>query len=337
MYKEVSPKYTSKSAVIQLQLPVVNDTTIQKFTEEVRQFFLEPNAMRSLVILLVSITAAFFLSKFIALAIIRIAQFVATISDNAPDAEKQVRLRRIETYLSVSIALVRALIIGIVAFYMWKIISPQATTGAAAIGASAFFIVLAGGTIGMLLRDITAGASMIIEGWFHVGDYIEVEPFLKVSGVVERMTLRSTKLRSLSGEVVWIPNQYMQAVKVTARGLRTIAIDVFVNNQKVGQSLIEKATAAIPTGTMKVAQRPEIVKNEKWGDHLWLLTVVGETPPGREWLMEKYFVDSLRELDERRRGPRTLVRPPIVRFADPAAERSFKRAVKNTQQPVLKK
>jgi moderate conductance mechanosensitive channel len=301
---------------------------IETTTQELQTFFSEPNAMRSLIILIVSMAGAFLLSKVVALIIIKIAQFIATISDNAPDAEKQVRLRRIETYLSVSIALVRSLIIGIVAFYVWKLLSPQASTGAAAIGASAFFVVLAGGTIGMILRDITAGASMIIEGWFHVGDYIDIEPFEKLSGVVERMTLRSTKLRSLSGEVIWVHNQHMQAVKVTPRGLRTIAVDIFVNNPKVGKTIIEKAVATMPIGTIKVAKTPEIVREEKWGDYLWLFTVVAETPPGREWLMEDYFVDSLRELDARRRGPQTMVRPPIVRFADPAAERSFKRAVR---------
>lgn len=293
--------------------------------------------MRSLVILIVSILGAFFLSKFIALAIIRIAQFIATISDNSPNAERQVRLRRIETYLSVSIAVVRALIVGFIAFYTWRLLSPQATTGAATIGASAFFVVLAGGTIGMVLRDITTGAAMIIEGWFHVGDYIDVEPFDKLSGVVERMTLRSTKLRSISGEIVWIHNQHMQAVRVTPNGLRTIAVDIFVNNQRIGKTIIEKAIATIPVGTIKVAKTPSIVTEEKWGDYLFLFTVVAETPPGREWLMEDYFISSLREIDERRRGPQTMVRPPIARYADPAAERSFKRAVRMARKEAAKK
>ncbi len=305
----------------------MNDTPT-KLDTELKQFFSSANAMESLVILVVSIIGAFYLSKVIAFAIIKIAQLVATVSDNSPSSEKQIRLRRVETYLSVSIALVRALIVGFVAFYAWKYFSSDTPNGAAAIGASAFFIVLAGGTIGMILRDITTGASMIIEGWFHVGDYIDIEPFENLSGVVERMTLRSTKLRSLSGEVVWIHNQHLQAVKVTPNGIRTIAVDIFVNNQIIGKRMIEKAIATMPTGTLKVLKTPEITRTEKWGDHLWLFSVVGETAPGREWLMESYFIESLRELDARRKGPQTMVRPPIVRYADPAAERSFKRAVK---------
>lgn len=304
----------------------MDDST--KLKDELVNIFAEANAMRSLIILIGSIAAAFLLSKLIALVIIKIAQFVATVSDNSPDAERQVRLRRVETYLSVTIALVRAVIIGIFAFYVWKVLSPTASASAAAIGAGTFFVVLAGGTISVILRDVTAGASMIIEGWFHVGDYIDVEPFDNLSGVVERMTLRSTKLRSLSGEIVWVHNQHMSAVKVTPHGLRTIAVDTFVNNQNIGRKLIEKAIATMPTGTLKVVKTPEIVREEQWGDHLWLFTVVGQTAPGREWLMEDYFVTSVKDLDERRKGPQTMVRPPIVRYADPDAERSFKRAVR---------
>ncbi len=304
------------------------DELLQKILNEFNTFFAQPNALRSVFILVLTMVVAYWFSNFIAFVIVRIAQFVAVSSDATDNAERQILLRRVETYLSVTIAAVRALIVGVVAFYVWKLLSPTASIGTAAIGASAFFIVLAGGTIGMILRDITAGSAMIIERWFHVGDYIRVEPFLDVSGVVERMTLRSTKLRSLNGEVIWMHNQHIQAVKVTPRGLRTIAVDIFANNEKVGRNLIEKAIETVPVGTMKVVKKPKINKAEQWGEKLFWFTVVGQMPPGREWLMENYFIDSLKELDERRRGPKTFVRPPIARYADDAAERSFKRAVR---------
>ncbi len=308
------------------------EQTSQTILEEVQHFITQPNALRSVVLLVFALLAAYWFSKIIALVIVRIAQFVAVSADSTDNAERQIRLRRVETYLSVAIALIRALIVGVVAFYVWKLVSPTASASTAAIGASAFFIVLAGGTVGMILRDLTSGSAMIIEQWFHVGDYIRVEPFLDVTGVVERMTLRSTKLRSLNGEVIWMHNQHIHGVKVTPRGLRTIAVDIFVNNERVGRNLIEKAIDTVPTGTMKVVKKPKIDKAEQWGEKLYWFTVVGEMPPGREWLMENYFIDSLLELDARRRGPKTFVRPPIARYADDAAERSFKRAVKMGRQ-----
>lgn len=308
----------------------------QTTINEIVSFFTQPNAFRSVFILLITLFIAYWFSKFIALIIIRIAQFVAVSSDTTDDAERQIRLRRVETYLSVAIALVRSWIVGAVAFYVWKLLSPSATGSTAAIGASAFFIVLAGGTIGMILRDITAGAAMIVEHWFHVGDFIRVEPFIDVTGVVERMTLRSTKLRNLNGEIVWLHNQHIHGVKVTPRGVRTIAVDIFANNQKVGHNLIEKAIETVPVGTMKVIKKPKITRSEQWGDKLFWFTVVAEMPPGREWLMENYFIDSLQELDSRRRGPKTFVRPPIARYADADAERSFKRAVRMKREEARK-
>jgi len=295
--------------------------------EEILVFIREPNAFKSLLILLASIVIAYLLSHFVALVIIKVARFTAAKSDAQADEAKRLHLRRLETHLSVAIAVVRASIVGIVAFYVWQAVSPAATESTAAIGASAFFIVIAGATIGMVLRDITAGAVMILERWFDVGDYIRVEPFLETSGVVERITLRSTKIRSLNGEVNWMHNQYMQSVKVTPGGLRTLEVDVFVGNERAGEKLINKVIASIPVGPMTVARAPRVTQKQKWGSDLWLMTVRAKTLPGREWLMEDYFIDSLKTLNTKLFDGNAMVRKPIVRFADRAAEKSFRRAV----------
>lgn len=284
--------------------------------------------MRSLVVLIVAILIAYFLSKVAADLTIKLAQKIAVRSDSASSPQRAIKLRRIETYLSVGVAIMRIIIIGLVAFYTWQFLSPTASLSIATIGAGTFFVVIAGATIGMVLRDITAGSAMIVEHWFNVGDFIRFEPFSDVNGVVERITLRSTKLRSLNGEIIWIHNQHIQGVRVTPHGLRTIAVDVFVNNEKAARTLIEKVIATIPVGTMTAAKKPSIVRLEQWSEYLWIFTVVGQTPPGREWLMENYFVDSLKELDGKRKGKSLLVRPPLVRYADPAAEKSFKRAIR---------
>lgn len=306
----------------------MQETVLHKIINELSRFIQTPNAMRSLLILVISILVAYWLSHFIARLIVRGAQLIAVRSDNATNGEKKIQLRRVETYLSVSVALIRALIVGVVAFYTWQLVSPGVNISTAAIGASAFFVVVAGATIGMVLRDITAGSAMIIERWFDIGDFIRVEPFMEIGGVVEQMTLRSTKLRSLNGEVTWLHNQHIQAVKVTPGGLRRIAVDVFANNEKVARTIIEKAIATMPVGTLKLTKKPKIEVSEQWSEKLWHFTIVGETMPGREWLMENYFTESLNELEARRKGPKTFVRPHIARFADPQAEKSFKRAIR---------
>lgn len=304
---------------------------------EIGDFFVQANPYRSLLILIAVVMTTYWLSKYVARFIIVIAQRVAVRSDNESDALKAVHLRQIETYLGAIVAIVRVAIVAVAAYIIWRVLSPEgsaaiANSGAAAIGASAVFIVIAGQTVGPLLRDITAGSTIIAERWFTVGDYIKVEPFLDVAGVVERLTLRSTKLRSLSGEVVWIHNQKIDAVQVTPNGVRTMSVDVLVSNKERGQELIKGAIAKLPTGPMTLASKLKIVSSSQWADDLWMMTVQGKTIPGREWLIERYFVSTLeKDNSKNSKKDRPLAAEPIVRYADPDAERKFRRAVRVQQ------
>jgi small conductance mechanosensitive channel len=303
--------------------------TIDTSFQEIQKFFAEPNAFASVLMLIVTIIVVYWLSKFIAKGIIKIAQIVAAHSDNESDDERLIRLRQVETYLSVTIAVVRASLVAVVGYIAWRILSPGANSSIAAIGAGTIFVVFAGQTLGILLRDITAGATMIIEKWFNVGDFIKVEPFMDVAGVVERFTLRSTRLRSLSGEVIWMHNQQMMAVHVTPRGVRTMAVDIFVRDRVEGERAIEKIIGTVPTGPTLLARPLRIKYAERWDDELWRITVVGETPPGREWLVEKYFVNALNEIDEgKSKADRIFIHEPMARYADPEADRRFSRAVR---------
>jgi hypothetical protein len=303
---------------------------LNPITKEVIDFFTEPNAYRSVLILIASIVVSYLLSKILASGIIKIAQAVSVRADNESNEERFIRLRQVETYLSVAVAVIRATVVAVVAYVVWRIISPVSNSGAAAIGASAFFIVFAGQTLGTVLRDITAGSIMIIEQWFNVGDFVKIEPFINVSGVVERLTLRSTRLRSLSGEIVWIHNQQIQAAHVTPRGLRTLAVDVFVHDKDIGLKTLKELAKAVPVGPSMLANPLRIGKPEEWANELWRITVIGEMTPGREWLIENFFVNAIKEVDSnvRSKSNRVFVYEPIARYADPVADKKFKRAAR---------
>lgn len=307
------------------------------FLDEAIQFLGEPNALRSVLILILALIAAYWVSRFLAQGIVRIAQAVAVRSDTESDDLRATRLRQTETYLSIAIAIVRALVVAVVGYVAWRTLSPIATSdtanGAAAVGASAFFIVIAGQTIGLVLRDLTSGAIMITEGWYKIGDFVKIEPFIDVSGVVERFTLRSTKLRSLNGEIIWVHNQQIQAAHVTPHGLRTLAVDVFVRDRENGTEAIKKIISAIPKGKTMLAKPLKIVRTEEWGTNRWRITVLGQTAPGREWLIENFFVQAVIDLDHGKKGSEKLLAlPPMPRYADETAERQFKRAVRVKQE-----
>lgn len=309
----------------------MNLTTIDQANTNIKHFFEQSDVFGAIIILALALIVAYWLSQFLAKGIIKIAQAVSVRADAESDEERLIKYRQIETYLSVAVAAVRALVVAAVAYLAWGLLFPHTnnTTGIAAIGASTIFVVFAGQSVGILLRDFTAGATMIIEQWFNVGDFIKIEPFMDVSGVVERLTLRSTRLRKLSGEVVYIHNQQIAAVHVTPRGVRTLAVDIFVKDRTVGEKAIEDIIANVPTGPTMLARPLRIKYTERWNDTLWRITVVGQTPPGREWLIERFFVNALKEIDEDKpKAERIIIQEPIARYADTEADNRFKRAIR---------
>lgn len=243
-------------------------------------------------------------------------------------SEKLIKFKRAETWLNVVLAIIKLIIVCLAVYICWRVIFP-ASSSAAVVGASAVFIVLASATVGPLLRDITAGSIMAAERWYGVGDFVTIEPFLNAQGVVEQMSLRSTKLRGLSGEVIWVHNQNIQAVKVKYRGATTIALDVFVRDKDKALSLLEGIAGVVPKGPMLVINGLKITDVEELHDRMWRIELSGKTVPGREWLIEKFALESIREADEQaERDQRVIVYGPIARYVDQAAERRFKRSIK---------
>ena len=289
---------------------------------DLKSLLVSPNAFRSLLVLVLSMIAAYWLSKFLARGLIFIAQRIGRRSDNESDEARVTRLRQTETYLSVSIAIIRALVVVSVGYIAWRVLSPTAANsstsgGLAAIGAGAMFALVAGQTIGIVLRDLTASAIMISENWYKIGDFVKLDPFTDLSGVVERFTLTSTRIRALNGEVITVHNQNITGARVTPHGVRTIAVDIFVRDKRAGVAAIRRIIAAIPKGTMMLAHPLRITNIDKWGDERWRITVTGQTPPGREWLIDKFFVEAVSSLDDdKEKFERLLSLPPIPHDRD---------------------
>jgi small-conductance mechanosensitive channel len=300
-------------------------------SEVVNDIFQKATTSRSIATLVVVFGVAYIVSTLGAKLIVKLAQAIAVRSDTASTEERNIRLRRVETYLSVGIAIMRAVIIGAAAYVAFTIILPEQGALVTTIGAGTFFIVIANATVAPLLRDLTSGAVMIIERWFSVGDFVRVEPFIEVGGVVERVTLRSTKLRDLNGETIWLHNQYIQGVKVTPHGVRTMAVDVFVRKPEAAEEILNDVAKTLPTGPTMLVRPLVIHEKEKLADNLWRITMMAHTAPGREWLIQDFLAPAIKDADAARDGKekeRIIIYGPLVYYADELAEKRFRRAVR---------
>lgn len=264
----------------------------------------------SLIILALCLVAALIAGGVVAILLRKVTKYVAKAADLSTDLSTVNRLRRLETWLILSIAVLRIGFI-ILSLYFWWTLTHEGSNTNALIGASAIAAVLLGGILGPLLRDFAFGAGMMAERWFGVGDLVSID-FPAVQGVVERITLRSTRIRGLNGEIIWVANQTMNGVKVAQKGVSPTAIEVFASDPDMATELIEQTNKLLPGGLVMLATPLKIVEITQRDKNIWHLTAIGETAPGREWILEKTALDVLKQLDSRLKKP-TLIVDPVAR------------------------
>jgi len=269
------------------------------------------------------------LGRFIAYLLRKAVAHMGARADKSQNLPTVNRYRRYETYLVLSIALIRVFLV-VISLYFWWLLDHPDQPPTALIGASAIFLILLSASLGPILRDVAAGGAMMIEQWYGVGDHVKIVPF-DIQGVVERVTLRSTRIRELNGEVTWVNNQHIQGIRITPKGIRTIALELFVTDLEKGQALIHKANERLPSGPLLMVGQLQITEEVKVGEQLWHITAIGETAPGREWLIDTAAVDVIKEMDEKSKNP-VIAHGPLPRYADNEAEKKFKRTITNARK-----
>lgn len=284
----------------------------------------------SIVRLTIYLVIAFVLGRLLAAVLRRVVVLIGKQADKTDNAQTVNRLRRFETLIVLSIAILRTFLV-LFALYMWWIYIRPTQQPTALIGASALFAIILGGALSPALRDISSGGVMMAEQWYAVGDHVRIEPFAEMQGVVERVTLRSTRIRGLNGEVIWVNNQNIQGVRITPKGIRTMAIELFVRDLGKAQELIDSVNRRLPNGPLLVISPLNIMTTSQAGDELWHITAIAETAPGREWLIEKYAIEVMKEMDDKRKV-KLLATEPVARYADGDAERRFARAIQNARK-----
>jgi hypothetical protein len=199
-----------------------------------------------------------------------------------------------------------------------------------ALAGASFVLILAGFAIQRVLTDIIAGFSMFVEGWYSVGDTILV-PALELQGVVEDVSLRRTKLRTLDGEVIHVHNSQIPAVRVLPRGAKELAVEVFVTDRQAAEELVLTVVGLLPEGPTTFVRRPWVERIDSLSETLHRIRVRATVVPGREWLVDGYFVDILRE----RAGEGLIAHGPVSLSVDESAARSYARASAETRRSAL--
>jgi hypothetical protein len=196
-----------------------------------------------------------------------------------------------------------------------------------ALAGASFAIIVAGFAAQRFLMDIIAGFTMFMERWYSVGDTVVLIAAVELQGVVEDVSLRRTKLRALNGEVIQVHNSQITAARVLPRGVKDLAIELFVSKREAGERLVDDVARILPEGPTTFIKRPWVSNVQELSPVLTRIRVQTTVTPGREWLAESFFNDLLKQ----RATDGLIVHGPVALAIDERAMRSFARASATTR------
>ena len=169
---------------------------------------------------------------------------------------------------------------------------------------------------------------MFFEGWFRIGDTVAIDP-LHVNGVVEAVSLRSLTIRSITGEMIHVPNSQVSMLRVIPRGYRDVEVEIFTTDLEAGEALIDRSRRSCRSARPGSCSGPRSSRPRRSTSACTGSPPTARSPWDGEWLAEDLLPTLIRE----RAGEGLLVHGPIVTYLDENAQRSFARAIRTRAKP----
>jgi len=141
-----------------------------------------------------------------------------------------------------------------------------------------------------LIKDYLSGILMIVEDQYGVGDQIKVGD---VTGTVEDITLRITKLRDPNGMIWYIRNGEILRVGNISQGYSTglidlpVAYDADVNKVTEVLSQVVDEVSNQPEMTDQLLAPPELLGVESITPTAVIMRIVIKTPPNKQYALAR--------------------------------------------------
>jgi moderate conductance mechanosensitive channel len=194
------------------------------------------------------------------------------------------RQKRIKTLDTLVGAIVRVGVYIIATILIIGEINPQYTT---ALFASAGLIGVALGFGAKdLINDFMSGIFIITENQYRVGDVIEI---VGVSGTVEDITIRTTVLRDLDGNLHHVPNGSIKLTTNMTLGYSCVNENIVVDYDTdidrlehvinhVGEEMASDAKLG-----KKIIEAPHFLRIDGFGENGIIIKILAKTVSGEQW------------------------------------------------------
>jgi small conductance mechanosensitive channel len=139
-----------------------------------------------------------------------------------------------------------------------------------------------------LVKDFLSGMFILIEDQFGVGDIVDVDQ--QVSGVVEAVSLRTTRLRSVDGTVWHVPNGEIRMVGNMSQHWSRSLLDIEVaydTDIEQAKAVVKRAADALWKEDEAILEEPEMWGVEQLGASGIVLRLVVKTTPSEQWRVSR--------------------------------------------------
>ncbi|MGI9050569.1 MAG: mechanosensitive ion channel family protein [Rubrobacteraceae bacterium] len=228
------------------------------------------------------------------------------------DAEDIARIKRQDTAITLGRNALRYVIFLVVALF---VVSLFFRSTLATLGGAALLAAVVGFGAQSFLRDIIAGFSIIFEGQYNVGDFIQIHPPQGVGGIVEEFGLRVTKIRALSGEVHYVPNGMIQGVTNYISGQQRFTVEVQLRDEEAASRVV----GALKEASDLYLMPPRLVGREEIDGRVRLRIRAGVLP-SMEWLILENLTGRIKAAA----GEENLAAEPLIYKVDQASLRRIR-------------
>ena len=141
-----------------------------------------------------------------------------------------------------------------------------------------------------LVKDFLSGVFMLIEDQYGIGDIIDVG---EAAGVVEGISLRSTRLRAVDGTLWHVPNGEIRRVGNMSQGWARALVDVSVayatDVDAASEVILSVATDMAEEEEYREVflETPEVWGVEALADSSIDIRLVIKTEPGKQWAIAR--------------------------------------------------
>ena len=202
--------------------------------------------------------------------------------DDGGEPKREASLKRLRTLRGISLQLFRWTLAAIALLTLVGSLGVDVRSILTGLGIAGLALSLAAQNI---IRDFLNGVFIIFEDQFAVGDVVKIDGN---SGVVEVFTLRTTRLRTLDGELVTIPNgsiaTVMNFTKKWSRARIEVGVDYATDIPAALATMGRVAQELAAEMPDKIIETPAVLEGILGFEASALtLRVLLKTVPGAQW------------------------------------------------------